>query len=105
MAELRERIARRQPGLAAAELIEPKVGLYDITPDWHPLLGRVADVQGLLLITGGSGHGFKLAPAFAEMVVADACGERVDYADIEDFSLDRFGRGSGFASAYGGNRA
>jgi sarcosine oxidase subunit beta len=104
-AELRERLRRRQPAFAEAGLIEAKVGLYDITPDWHPLLGRVADIRGLLLITGGSGHGFKLAPAFAELVVADACGERVDYADIEPFSIARFERGSSFVSAYGGNRA
>lgn len=105
VAELRGRLAIRQPALATAEALEAKVGLYDITPDWHPLLGRVPAVEGLLLITGGSGHGFKLAPAFAELVAADACGERVDYADIGSFSLERFARGETFAGAYGGNRA
>jgi sarcosine oxidase subunit beta len=104
-AELRGRLERRQPVLARADLLEAKVGLYDITPDWHPLLGRVPELDGLLLITGGSGHGFKLAPAFAELVVADACGERIDYAEIGIFSLERFARGEVFSSAYGGNRA
>jgi glycine/D-amino acid oxidase-like deaminating enzyme len=103
--ELRGRLARRQPALATAEALEAKIGLYDITPDWHPLLGRVPGVDGLLLVTGGSGHGFKLAPAFAELVAADACGERIDYADVVMFALDRFARGEVFASAYGGNRA
>ena len=105
MAELRGRLAVRQPALATAPLLEARLGLYDITPDWHPLLGPVPDVRGLLLITGGSGHGFKIAPAMAEMVVADACGERIDYAEIGMFSLERFGRGEAFTSAYGGNRA
>ena len=106
VAELRGRLGKRQPMLATADLIEAKIGLYDITPDWHPLLGRVAEVDGLLLLTGGSGHGFKLAPAFAELVAADACGETVDYADIGIFSVERFARGdSVFVSAYGGNRA
>ncbi len=106
VAELRGRLGKRQPMLATAELVEAKIGLYDITPDWHPLLGRVAEVDGLLLLTGGSGHGFKLAPAFAELVAADACGETVDYADIGIFSVERFARGdSVFVSAYGGNRA
>jgi sarcosine oxidase subunit beta len=104
--ELRERLAIRQPALASGEVLEAKLGLYDITPDWHPLLGRVASVDGLLLITGGSGHGFKIAPAMAELVAADACGERVDFAEIATFALDRFERGEAtFASAYGGNRA
>jgi glycine/D-amino acid oxidase-like deaminating enzyme len=53
--ELRGRLARRQPALATAEALEAKIGLYDITPDWHPLLGRVPEVDGLLLVTGGSG--------------------------------------------------
>ena len=88
VAELRGRLAIRQPALAAAELLEAKLGLYDITPDWHPILGRVPSVDGLLLITGGSGHGFKIAPAMAELVAADACGEQVDYADIAHV-LDR----------------
>jgi glycine/D-amino acid oxidase-like deaminating enzyme len=105
VAELRGRLAIRQPALASADVIEAKIGLYDITPDWHPLLGRVPELEGLLLITGGSGHGFKLAPAFAELVAADACGERIDYAEIGMFSLERFSRGEVFTSAYGGNRA
>jgi sarcosine oxidase subunit beta len=105
VAELRGRLARRQPVLARADVLEAKIGLYDITPDWHPLLGRVPELDGLLLITGGSGHGFKLAPAFAELVAADACGERIDYAEIGMFSLERFARGEVLTSAYGGNRA
>lgn len=106
VAELRGRLAIRQPVLADASLLEAKLGLYDITPDWHPLLGRVPTIDGLLLITGGSGHGFKIAPAMAELVAADACGERVDYADIAMFSIERFAGGEAtFASAYGGNRA
>jgi glycine/D-amino acid oxidase-like deaminating enzyme len=105
VAELRGRLAIRQPVLAAADVLEAKIGLYDITPDWHPLLGRVPSIEGLLLVTGGSGHGFKLAPAFAELVAADACGEQIDYADIGAFSLERFARGETFVGAYGGNRA
>ena len=69
-------------------------------------LGACPSVDGLLLITGGSGHGFKLAPAFAELVAADACGERIDYADIGDVLAGAVrARRATFASAYGGNRA
>ena len=106
VAELRHRLAIRQPVLAEAPLLEARLGLYDITPDWHPLLGPVPGLGGLLLFTGGSGHGFKIAPAMAEMLAADYAGKRVDYADIGLFSIDRFARGtSPFMSAYGGNRA
>ena len=106
VAELRHRLAIRQPVLAAAPLLEARLGLYDMTPDWHPLLGPTAQLAGLLLFTGGSGHGFKIAPAMAEMLAADYTGRPVEYADIRLFSLDRFAnRTSAFTSAYGGNRA
>ncbi len=104
--ELRQRLAIRQPALAEAPLLQARLGLYDITPDWHPLLGPVPGLDGLLLFTGGSGHGFKIAPAMAEMLAGAYAGQPVDYADIALFSLDRFARGtSRFMSAYGGNRA
>jgi glycine/D-amino acid oxidase-like deaminating enzyme len=103
--ELRRRLAIRQPALSEAEIVAPRLGLYDITPDWHPLLGRSDALGGLILVTGGSGHGFKIAPAMAEMIAADYCGEPYDLADIGHFSLDRFARGERFVSTYGGNRA
>ncbi|MCS4116096.1 glycine/D-amino acid oxidase-like deaminating enzyme [Salinibacter ruber] len=37
--------------------------LYTVTPDSHPLVGAVPEVEGLYLASGFSGHGFKLAPA------------------------------------------
>jgi len=37
--------------------------LYTVTPDSHPLVGPVPEVEGLYLASGFSGHGFKLAPA------------------------------------------
>jgi glycine/D-amino acid oxidase-like deaminating enzyme len=103
--ELRRRLAIRQPALASAEIAHARLGLYDITPDWHPFLGPTSELEGLLLFTGGSGHGFKIAPAMAEMLAADYCGQPVEYADIRHFSLDRLARGERFVSTYGGNRA
>jgi sarcosine oxidase subunit beta len=105
VAELRRRLAIRQPVLASAPVLEARLGLYDITPDWHPLLGPTEAASGLLLFTGGSGHGFKIAPAMAEMLAADYVGRPVEYADVRHFSFDRFARGEPFGQAYGGNRA
>ena len=51
-----------------------RVGLYDVTPDWHPLLGPVDGLRGLHLATGGSGHCFKLAPAIGELVAGAILG-------------------------------
>jgi sarcosine oxidase subunit beta len=103
--ELRERVAGRSADLGAARRTAGYAALYDVTPDWHPLLGPSQADPGLWLAVGGSGHGFKLGPAIGEMVACAVGGEPVDYADIADFSVDRFGRDARFQSTYGGNRA
>lgn len=103
--DVRSRALGRLPFLGRMRMTDSRVGLYSVPPDWHPILGRVDGLDGLILATGGSGHSFKLAPAIAELVVGDVLGTTVDYADIRPFSLDRFRRGRTFVSTYGGNRA
>ena len=103
--DVRERATARVPPLAGMRMVDGRVGLYDVTPDWHPLLGPVDGVDGLHLATGGSGHCFKLAPAIGELVAAELMGRTLDYADIERFSHTRFAEGRRLRSTYGGNRA
>jgi glycine/D-amino acid oxidase-like deaminating enzyme len=103
--DVRERLARRLPGLEDAPLLGGIVGLYAVTPDWHPYLGRVDGIDGLVLATGGSGHCFKLAPAIAEMVAADMVGDEVNYASVDEFNVERIRHGRLFQAAIGGNRA
>ncbi len=66
------RVVRRCPGLQSAVLKGGWGGLFDVTPDWHPILGQVDEWRGLYTATGFSGHGFKLAPmvgiAMAELI-------------------------------------
>jgi glycine/D-amino acid oxidase-like deaminating enzyme len=81
------------------------VGLYDVTPDWHPLLGPVEGFEGLHLATGGSGHCFKLGPAIGQMVAGGVLGLETQYADLARFSVGRFADGKELHSTYGGNRA
>jgi glycine/D-amino acid oxidase-like deaminating enzyme len=103
--DLRHRIDERQPGLGNAPVVASRTAVYDITPDWHPILGPTRQLADLVLVTGGNGHGFKLSPAFGEMVAASLVGAPVDYASLDSFSLDRFARGRLHVAAYGGNRA
>ena len=100
-----ERLSRRVPRLAGAKVVGGRVGLYDVTPDWHPVLGRVDQVENLVLAAGGSGHCFKLGPAIGELVAASVLGGSVRYADVATFSLSRFAEGRELRSTYGGNRA
>ena len=43
-------------------------GLYEITPDRNQIIDRCTEVDGLLIATGYSGHGFLMAPATGEIV-------------------------------------
>jgi sarcosine oxidase subunit beta len=43
-------------------------GLYDMSPDDLPVIGPVPGIDNLYVISGSSGHGFKLGPAVGEAV-------------------------------------
>jgi glycine/D-amino acid oxidase-like deaminating enzyme len=103
--DVHDRVAARLPRLTGMRPVDGRVGLYDVTPDWHPLLGPVDGVEGFHLAAGGSGHCFKLGPAIGELVAAELLGRKLAYAEIASFSANRFAENRAFASTYGGNRA
>jgi sarcosine oxidase subunit beta len=100
VADFSERVARRYPVMERGTSAGGWASLYDITPDWHAIMGALPGVEGLYCVAGTSGHGFKLGPAVGEMT-ADLIinGERPD-ADINMFSLNRFTEGKGVAGRY-----
>ncbi|MCS6783961.1 MAG: FAD-binding oxidoreductase [Candidatus Caldarchaeum sp.] len=56
-------VSNRFPDFAKAEFAGGWVGLYDVTPDWLPVVGFSRHYENLFNAVGMSGHGFKLAPA------------------------------------------
>jgi sarcosine oxidase subunit beta len=93
-------VARRFPAYAEAGLASSWTGLYDVTPDWNPVLGPVPGVDGLWLACGFSGHGFKLAPAVGLLIAQAALG-RPGVVPIETYSLARFAQGRRLTGRYG----
>ena len=81
------------PPLEAASVEHSWVGLYEMTPDRHPILGQAPGLQGFYLANGFSGHGFQHAPVvgrlLAEMIVE--AGART--VDVSSLGLERFARG------------
>ena len=102
--EAHARLIRRIPSFKDAIFIRAFAGLYDVTPDWHPILGVVDHVRGLHLCAGFSGHGFKIGPAIGE-VMADLIMSGQSSIDVSTLGPGRFANNELVASAYGGNRA
>ena len=89
-----QRLARRIPPMADAELAAGYAGLYTNTPDSHPIMDRVDGVDGLYLCTGFSGHGFKLSPMVG-VLMAELIGHgAATTMDISALRLARFAEGA-----------
>jgi glycine/D-amino acid oxidase-like deaminating enzyme len=70
-ARLRAWLAQKLPALAAAPIVHTRVCLYCDTWDGHFWIASDPEREGLVMATGGSGHGFKFAPVLGEWI-ADA---------------------------------
>jgi len=93
-------LSERFPGLVGAQPRRSVSGTYDITPDWHPVLGWVPGISGLYLAAGFSGHGLKLAPAVGE-VVAAALLQTDPPFDVHPLRFERFAEDDLMYLAYG----
>ena len=74
-----------------------------MTPDWYPFTGPRAGLAGYCDASGGSGHGFKIAPAIGRELAGWIVDGRAA-ADFAGLSYDRVARKELFQQAYGGNR-
>ena len=68
-------------------------GLYEMTPDHHPILGEVPAVPGLFLANGFSGHGVMHAPATGKILSDLILTGKTDLIDASMLSLQRFAEG------------
>ena len=80
------------PALEAAGLARSWVGLYEMTPDRHAILGPVDGLRGLYLANGFSGHGFQHAPIVGK-VIAELVLGAPPTVDVSTLRLERFARG------------
>jgi sarcosine oxidase subunit beta len=98
-------LMKRLPAFKKALFVNAYTGLYDVTPDWYPILGRVEGLKGFIMCAGFSGHGFKLGPAVGELMSEEVIDGKAHTIDISRFGLSRFAKGELFKAAYGANRA
>jgi sarcosine oxidase subunit beta len=100
VASVGEQVAERFPGYAEAELADSWTGVYDVTPDWNPVLGKVAGVDSLIVGYGFSGHGFKLSPMVGRLLAQEALGIKTDVS-LTPYALERFSSGALLKGLYG----
>jgi sarcosine oxidase subunit beta len=76
--------------------VNPKrawAGLYEMTPDHHPILGEAPDVPGFFLANGFSGHGVMHAPATGKILCDLILSGKTDLIDPALLGLSRFAEG------------
>ena len=100
VAEVGAQVAERFPSFETAGLASSWTGVYDVTPDWNPVLGRLPGMQGLVVGYGFSGHGFKLSPGIGRVLAQEALGLPTD-VPLAPYALQRFAAGQPLTGRYG----
>ncbi len=62
--------------------------VYDMSPDGHPIIGKIPEVDGFWCDCGWSGNGFASSPAIGRCLATDIIGGKSDI-DISYFSWPR----------------
>lgn len=81
------------PDLARVPVTASWAGYIDSTPDGVPAIGEVAEVPGLILAAGFSGHGFGIGPG-AGHLIADLVTGAAPIVDPAPYDPARFARSS-----------
>jgi sarcosine oxidase, subunit beta len=88
-----EAAAARLPMIERAGRVSHWAGLYEVTPDAHPIFGKTP-VDGLHVVAGFSGHGFMHGPVSGKLMaelILDGSYQSVDVTalDLARFEEDR----------------
>jgi len=80
------------PALGGVKILRQWAGLYDISPDSHPIVGPVDELDGFFLSSGFMGHGFMMAPVVGKLL-AQHIAEGTALPLFERWNLRRFKQG------------
>ena len=88
-----EAATKRMPLLEKAGLASHLAGLYEVTPDAHPIIGRVPALDGYFVVTGFSGHGFMHGPVSGLLMSEEILDGKAHTLDISSLRYSRFEEG------------
>ena len=86
-------LCRRAPVFGDARIRRGWAGLYEITPDDNPVLGYVDEIEGLVVASGFSGHGYMQGPAVGRCISELIVDGKATTVDISSFAPNRFASG------------
>jgi len=84
-----EAAVKRMPLLENSGIKARQAGLYELTPDAHPIIGSTP-VEGFHLLTGFSGHGFMQGPICGKLMAEIFIDGEATTVDISMLDYDRF---------------
>jgi glycine/D-amino acid oxidase-like deaminating enzyme len=76
--QLQSKLSARVPALKEAYWRRGHACVYDVTPDWHPIIDVSEKVKGLFVAAGFSGHGFVMSPAIGRVIAEAVLGGKRD---------------------------
>lgn len=87
-----EAAAARLPLMEKAGMVSHWAGLYEVTPDAHPIFGKTP-VEGFYVVTGFSGHGFMHGPVSGKLMAELIVDGGFRSIDVSTLDLARFAEG------------
>jgi glycine/D-amino acid oxidase-like deaminating enzyme len=85
-------LGRLFPTAVGVQAIESWAGNVDLMPDGIPVLGAVAEIPGLVLATGLTGHGFGMGPIVGKLT-SEVIVDGKPSIDLSAFRFARFAEG------------
>ena len=95
LAECERMMRTRVPVLSGISLDRPAcyAGLYEMSPDKHPILGYASECPNMFLVNGSSGHGVMHSPALGAIAADMICGDKPEI-DVRSLRPSRFAEGA-----------
>jgi len=87
-----KKAVRYLPYLKNIRIVRQWSGLYEMSPDAQPILGKADNVEGVYIATGYSGHGFMFGPITGVLMAQYILGLPTTIP-IDKLDLGRFERG------------
>jgi sarcosine oxidase subunit beta len=87
-----EAAAARLPLMERAGRVSHWAGLYEVTPDAHPIFGKTP-VDGLFMVAGFSGHGFMHGPVAGKLMAELMVDGTYKTLDVSALDLARYDEG------------